>query len=137
MIQSLLIGTHIRTSSQPSHHGIYVGNFTVAELVPPNLGGTARYRTFAEFLRGRSFYVVDHPNGLDLDAVAARAHWAIGRLDYDLLSFNCEHFANWCATGVARSHQVESAKKVVTAVACAGVALLAAFFLWPRDERLA
>ena len=35
-----------------------------------------------------------------------RAESRIGEHRYSLTGNNCEHFANWCATGVAISHQV-------------------------------
>lgn len=38
----------------------------------------------------------------------ARARSCIGLHSYDLLTHNCEHFAAWCKTGVARSEQVNN-----------------------------
>lgn len=35
-----------------------------------------------------------------------RAASRIGERRYSLTANNCEHFANWCATGAAISHQV-------------------------------
>jgi Lecithin retinol acyltransferase len=31
----------------------------------------------------------------------------LGESDYRLLTNNCEHFCNWCLSGVSRSAQVE------------------------------
>jgi len=36
-----------------------------------------------------------------------RARSRLGENDYRLLTNNCEHFYNWCLSGVSRSAQVE------------------------------
>lgn len=50
-----------------------------------------------------------------------RAARSVGR-SYNLLTFNCEHFANWVQYGESYSDQVETAKQIGKTVA--GVALL-------------
>lgn len=35
--------------------------------------------------------------------------WKEMRVIYDILTNNCEHFATWCITGKAKSHQVSKA----------------------------
>jgi hypothetical protein len=40
------------------------------------------------------------------DAVIARAESRLGRLDFDVMLNNCEHFATWCKTGTSDSEQV-------------------------------
>ena len=48
---------------------------------------------------------------------ARRAESRIGERAYNLLWNNCEHFANWCATGIAWSQQVLVAlRKIIGAV---------------------
>ncbi len=37
-----------------------------------------------------------------------RAESRLGETEYRLLTKNCEHFAIWCKTGVAESHQVNA-----------------------------
>lgn len=37
-----------------------------------------------------------------------RAKSQIGKGKYNLLEYNCEHFAVWCKTGLAKSYQVEN-----------------------------
>jgi hypothetical protein len=53
-----------------------------------------------------------------------RAASRIGERRYSLAAYNCEHFANWCATGVAVSHQVAAFFKLAVAFMAA---LLAGF----------
>ena len=36
-----------------------------------------------------------------------RARERIGETQYSLWTNNCEHFANWCKTGISESHQIE------------------------------
>jgi HRAS-like suppressor 3 len=47
--------------------------------------------------------------------------------DYGLFNWNCQHFATWCVTGVAMSHQadkaIEVAKKVSADLGTAGLFL--------------
>jgi hypothetical protein len=40
------------------------------------------------------------------DAAVERAWSRVGERAYSVLLWNCEHFATWCATGVAFSMQV-------------------------------
>ena len=40
------------------------------------------------------------------DLAVQRALSRVGERRYSLTSNNCEHFANWCATGIAISQQV-------------------------------
>ncbi len=48
-----------------------------------------------------------------------RAASRIGERRYSLTSNNCEHFANWCATGAAVSHQVIAFVKALIELAFA------------------
>lgn len=52
-----------------------------------------------------SFYeLVFRPS--DPEAVLRRARSRVGEGGYDLLFQNCEHFANWCCTGIETSAQI-------------------------------
>lgn len=44
----------------------------------------------------------------DPDAVIARAESQLGRMDFDMVMNNCEHFATWCKTGLSDSEQVDA-----------------------------
>jgi hypothetical protein len=40
------------------------------------------------------------------EEIVRRARLRLGENDYRLLSNNCEHFCNWCISGISRSPQV-------------------------------
>jgi hypothetical protein len=64
------------------------------------------------------------------DLAVQRAASRIGERRYSLTLNNCEHFANWCATGVAISHQVIAFFQMLLRAAIAlvaGFAVRAAF----------
>lgn len=114
-------GNHIKVSrGLYDHHGIYMGIrngvHVVAELAKPGEGGVVRLVTWATFGRGSEVQIVDHPNGLPLQAVVDNVIRTPRWRKYDLLDWNCEHFATWCSTHEARSQQVEGAVGAVAAV---------------------
>jgi lecithin:retinol acyltransferase len=41
------------------------------------------------------------------EEIVRRARSRLGESDYRLLTNNCEHFCNWCLSGVSRSVHVE------------------------------
>lgn len=45
------------------------------------------------------------------EETVSRAESQIGKGEYSLLEYNCEHFAVWCKTGLAKSYQVENVLK--------------------------
>ncbi len=58
------------------------------------------------FAGNRPIYIEQRaPAGYEA-VVAERARSLVGK-DYSMLSFNCEHVANWAATGQAESKQVQ------------------------------
>ena len=56
--------------------------------------------------------------------ILRRAYSQIGH-PYHLLIANCEHFANWAATGVAYSEQVNNASAITFTTVCLTVAIFA------------
>lgn len=115
MIIILKPGQHIKASRLFfEHHGVHIGNGWVAELSKPWEGGTIRYVSLAEFARGGTVSLVHHANALPPGAVLENVRRAPSDLSYRLLDWNCEHFATWCATGVARSAQVEAVANLAT-----------------------
>jgi Lecithin retinol acyltransferase len=70
------------------------------------------------------------PDPADRDQAVGRALSRVGEHGYSLTSWNCEHFARWCATGVAASQQVISAVaaffELLRAAFIAATAVLAA-----------
>jgi hypothetical protein len=110
------------------HHGVDIGDGTVVHARPRDfrnpLGGGCVVRTsLADFAEGRAVRVRNEPPAAySADEIAARALAHVGRNGYHLVIDNCEHFANWCATGHRASRQVE----IVMGRVAAGMARAAA-----------
>lgn len=116
------------------HHGVELPTGEIAENSPPGI----RVVSFDDFAGGRATRVVARNMSLaDRDQAVERALSRVGERGYSLGGWNCEHFATWCATGVAASQQVAGAiaafmellKTVLIASlgVLTGVALSAAF----------
>jgi hypothetical protein len=62
----------------------------------------------SQFAVGRPVQIVDRGASFHSPLESARrARSRIGENDYRLLTNNCEHFCNWCISGVSRSAQAE------------------------------
>ncbi|MGH3219410.1 MAG: lecithin retinol acyltransferase family protein [Streptosporangiaceae bacterium] len=85
------------------HFGIEMPGGDICENSLPGI----RVVPFADFARGGPT-VVRNPGASPAERAQAvqRAGSRIGEHRYSLTGNNCEHFANWCATGMAISHQV-------------------------------
>lgn len=120
------IGTHLkvkRSGGLYEHHGIYKGKGKVIHYWPKGslfqkggLNVRIQEGTMRDFI-GEStkndVRVVDHPTTKRSGTEIAReAEKSIGTGGYDLISNNCEHFANRMVTGdeIGTSQQVERAK---------------------------
>ncbi|CAN0329535.1 unnamed protein product [Ectocarpus sp. 12 AP-2014] len=94
------------------HHGIYVGDGQVCDLMR---GCSPAEIPMEEFLDGLSSFEVVAYNNDSPEARADTADIAIMVISepcwkdaqYDLLSHNCEHLAKFCRTGSKRSTQVQ------------------------------
>jgi hypothetical protein len=110
--QEPALGAHLTTSRRGySHHGVYVGRGRVVHY--SGLSGfwhcgPVEEVSLSRFANGRAARVVDHlePH-YSPEEIVRRARSRLGESDYRLLSNNCEHFCNWCLSGVSRSDQVE------------------------------
>lgn len=104
-----------------THHAIFMGwrdgRAWVAELAKPRDGGIVRLIPWDMFAQGVPVHLVEHSNGLPLGEVVANVWRAWPWHRYDLLHWNCETFATWCATHQARSLQVERASAVAASIA--------------------
>jgi Lecithin retinol acyltransferase/PspA/IM30 family len=88
------------------HHGISGGDGTVIHYYKGD-GEPVIARTSLEtFARGTPIYTRQAPIAYIPDVVVERAESRIGERQYDLLTNNCEHFANWCKTGQNTSQQL-------------------------------
>lgn len=94
-----------------THHGIYAGSGTVIEN---RLEIGIVYMPLTAFADGSEVRVRKHPyakyNGLQ---ALERAQSRLGEKAYNLVTFNCEHFVNWCIEGVETSRQVDNTLAVL------------------------
>jgi hypothetical protein len=108
----LPVGTHLATPRRRySHHGIYVGHGRVihyAGFARSYRAGPVEEIDLPGFAAGHPVQVIDHHHRpYSAHQVVARARARLGEQAYDLLRNNCEHFCNWCISGLARSVQAE------------------------------
>jgi hypothetical protein len=106
------LGAHLITSRRGySHHGVYVGRGRVVHysgLSRRWQSGPVEEVSLSRFINGRPLRIVDHPDPrYSPGEIVRRARSRLGENDYRLLTNNCEHFCNWCLSGVSRSAQVE------------------------------
>ena len=94
------------------HHGLYVGHGRIIHY--PGLIGCFRRRaveevSLREFARGRPIAVrTDSNPRFDREDVVLRARSRLGENRYHIIRNNCEHFCEWCLSGISRSRQLES-----------------------------
>ena len=106
------LGTHLVTSRRGyTHHGIYVGCGMVvhyAGLSRSLHSGPVEEVTFSRFSMGRAVRIVEHSDSrYSPQQIVLRARSRLGENKYHVLRNNCEHFCNWCMSGLSRSSQVE------------------------------
>ncbi|MGK7873204.1 MAG: lecithin retinol acyltransferase family protein [Xenococcaceae cyanobacterium] len=90
------------------HHGIDCGNGTVIHYRKPS--ETIERTSLATFAKGNKVYLKQYSVGFCFipNVVIHRAESRLGERKYNLLFNNCEHFANWCKTGICDSKQVRN-----------------------------
>ncbi len=86
------------------HHGIDLGDGTVAHYLEAR---EILRSPIQNFCQGQAISVIKHENPSSTGTTLRRAMSRIGEQNYNLLFNNCEHFANWCKTGLHRSRQME------------------------------
>jgi hypothetical protein len=109
------LGAHLVTPRRGYlHHGIYVGQGRVVHYSARALCLIRRpveEVSLDDFGQKKIIWVRGHLPGSYAPAeIIRRAHSRLGENRYRLLTNNCEHFCEWCARGLARSAQVESAR---------------------------
>jgi hypothetical protein len=110
--QEPALGSHVTTSRRGySHHGIYVGARRVVHysgLSEHWQCGPVQEVSLSRFACGHEVRTVKHARSdFSPEEVVRRARSRLGENDYRLLTNNCEHFCNWCISGVSRSAQLE------------------------------
>jgi hypothetical protein len=93
------------------HYGIYVGFHNGQHLVAENNAPRGvRYVTYAQFLNGNVLESIERFKGnkYQRNQVIPFINSKLGT-NYDLLTYNCEHFANEVQTGKTQSQQVQTA----------------------------
>ena len=112
------------------HHAVDRGDGTVVHFAGPGRNKTVaavRIDTFQDFANGGAVRIRVYGQGFDPEETVWRAESMLGATGYHLISYNCEHLASWCVTGIAESRQVEglfaaSSTATVALVATAGCA---------------
>ena len=119
-----VMGDHIRVNrGLYYHHGIYADDYCVFHFASPSDDemnpDTARvlYTTLDDFLKGgilevREYTVEEMNKKREPKEVVDAAIKSIGESGYNLISNNCEHFANKCVFGEAKSEQVDLVKEL-------------------------
>jgi hypothetical protein len=105
-----------------SHHGICVGHNRVihfAGWADAQESGPIEEVDLEEFSRGNTINVVQHTTAATPDLIVQRARSRLGETDYNVFSNNCEHFCNWCVTGIHDSDQIDARLPVATALTSA------------------
>jgi uncharacterized protein YycO len=106
-----------------SHFGVELPGGQICENSPYGV----RLVPFADFSRGQPTQVTNPEDGAAERAETVhRAMSRVGERRYDIASNNCEHFATWCATGVAISHQVIAFAQMIASLIKAAAITLAA-----------
>lgn len=88
------------------HHGIDCGDGTVIHYYKGGEVPTIARTSFETFARGNPVYPKPQPIAYLPEIVMQRAESRLGEQQYQLLTNNCEHFANWCKTGKNESQQL-------------------------------
>jgi hypothetical protein len=106
------LGAHLTTCRRGyTHHGIYVGRSRVAHYSGFSgfwQCGPVEEVSLSQFSLAHPVRVVGHEPALySPQEIVRRARSRVGENDYRLLTNNCEHYCNWCVSGVSRSAQVE------------------------------
>ena len=96
------------------HYGIDCGDGTVIHYRKPS--ETIERTSLETFANGGSIYAAEYSDGFGYipDVVVERAKSRLGERDYNLLFNNCEHFTNWCKTGISDSKQIRDFVPAIT-----------------------
>ncbi|NEQ45342.1 MAG: hypothetical protein F6K00_18120 [Leptolyngbya sp. SIOISBB] len=88
------------------HHGIDCGDEAIIHYYKGGDVPTVTSTPRELFARGGRIFVKSRSLAFLPPIVVQRAKSRLGEQRYDLLTNNCEHFANWCKTGRSDSEQL-------------------------------
>ena len=125
-INTLKIGDLIVRQKGPfsTHFMVYVGIRHGVQMVAENQSGVGvRFISLANALAHNAIMRFEKFGGTEAQRslVIPRINQLLGK-SYDLVVFNCEHFARWIASGKIESKQVKNGSNVALIT---GVAMLA------------
>jgi len=99
-------GDHTRVGRRGYfHHGIHVGDDQVVQFgggVFDKQNANIDRVSFETFANGGAVSIVPHEEDHDTGMTVRRATWLLQNpppRSYNLVGFNCEHVARWCASG--------------------------------------
>lgn len=104
-----------------THFLVYLGIQNGVAMVAENqIGIGVRITTLAKALAGNAIKRFENFGGTESQRslVIPRINGMLGHA-YDLIAFNCEHFARWIANGKVESKQVKVASTVIIATSLA------------------
>ena len=103
------------------HYGVYAGYHKIIHYIKGDspLDGRIAETSIEKFCDGDTLYIAEGDSLLsifqDADVTSTfygprktvqRARSMIGKGNYNLIKYNCEHFAIWCKTGLTASTQL-------------------------------
>jgi hypothetical protein len=106
-----LVSPRKRKGLPYTHHGIYIGDGRVIHYSGYHDAmetGPVAETTLYAFAHGSPVHVLMYPKGVvqfTEEEIITRARSRMGENKYDLLKNNCEHFAEWCCTGINAAYQ--------------------------------
>jgi Lecithin retinol acyltransferase len=105
------LGAHLATSRCGySHHGVYVGRGWMVHYSGLSgfwQCGSVEEVPLSRFANSHPVRIVHHVQSpYSPEEIVRRARSRVGENDYRLLTNNCEHFCNWCVSGVNIRSQV-------------------------------
>lgn len=108
------------------HHAIYLGHdHQGVEWIAENFkfGGVRKVKASEYFSRGKQI-TIRHFAGTYSERIAA-VNRALNRMGepYDLINFNCEHYAEYVQSGRATSNQINVAREAFQAVVGAALVI--------------
>jgi hypothetical protein len=106
------------------HFGIDIGDGTVVHLATEGTSEAMSVQRIPveSFSNGKRVYIEAVKSPFLDSEVVERALQSVGQSGYHLAANNCEHFARYIKTGVARSHQVDRVGESVVRCVLAGIA---------------